>query len=96
MSDNTTPHRDNQQFIDAIEEALVSVHGPSSRLAVDMNALAAAVLDTPEMHAIKEVLSCAQVACGYAEDPIKQQAKLEWLLEALQRLPESASNWALS
>jgi hypothetical protein len=43
----------NGEFQDRIEEALVSVHGPHSRLAVDMDALAAAVLAMPEMQAIR-------------------------------------------
>ena len=80
---------------EAIEEAIESVHGPLSRLTLDMDAMADAILAMPEMHEIKAILSCAMVVLGYDDDPIKQQAKIEHLREAVAAASPPVVDWVL-
>jgi len=53
------------------------------------------ILAMPEMQEIKAILSCAMVVLGYEADPIKQQAKIEHLREAVATASPSVIDWAL-
>ena len=54
-----------------------------------------AILALPEMQAIKAILSCAMVVLGYDDDPIKQQAKIEHLREAVAAASSPVSDWVM-
>lgn len=54
-----------------------------------------AVLAMPEMQAIRKALQAAETVIAHADDPARQQTKIEYLSWALAELSDAVQAWVL-
>ena len=54
-----------------------------------------AVLAMPEMQAIRKALQAAETVIAHADDPARQQTKIEYLSWALVDLSDAVQAWVL-
>ena len=80
---------------DALDDVRVDCMAYCYGGSIDKREAADAVLAMPEMQAIRKALQAAETVIAHADDPARQQTKIEYLSWALADLSDAVQAWVL-